>query len=130
MSLSPREPVSRQSAPQEAVEVVVAAGPALIASLAPLVAAFARLAGLGVRHASALAGEVLDLVATAARGSGPVRLRLLRCPQSLRVRLQCGGAAARVLRKARAGRALNGFSIEAAGRNALVMTLSGPFQDR
>ena len=109
---------------------MVAAGPALIASLAPLVAAFARLAGLGVGRASALAGEVLELVATAARGSGPVRLRLLRRPKSLRVRLQCSGTAARVLRKARAGRALNGFSIEAAGRNALVMTLSGPFQDR
>ncbi len=110
--------------------MVVAAGPAVIESLTPLVATFGRLAGLGVRRARALAAEIVGLVAAAARGAGPVRLRLLRRPQNLRVRLQCSGTAARVLRKARAGRALNGFSIEAAGRNALVMTLSGPFQNR
>jgi len=115
---------------QEALEVRVAAEPGLATALAPVVAAFARLAGLAPLRARALTAKVVALLAAAARGKRPVRLRLMRRPEKLRVRLQCGGRSDRMLRKARSGRPLDGLSVETAARGVLVLTLDGPFRGR
>ncbi len=121
---------SGSTAPHEqTLEMVVAAGPALMASLAPVMTAFGTLAGLGAHPARALATEIVELLQAAGRKGGAVRLRLRRCPQRLRVRLQCGAGAARILRQARPGRTLSGIRVERPRPNALVLSVSGPFRD-
>jgi hypothetical protein len=122
-------PSAPPPAPGETLEAVVRGGPTAAASLAPLVATFARLAGLGGRRARALAAEVVEVLATLSRRAGPVRVRVVVRPRRLRVLMHVRGRAGVALRRVHPGRAMAGLSVQRQGRRSLVLTVGGPFRD-
>jgi len=112
--------------PPEALELVLAGRADLAGALAPVLAVFARAAGLGARQARVLAREVAALVeAVSRRAPGPVRVRLNRRPRRLRVWVRGGrpGAALKLMRRRRA---VPGLSIERRAPGALVLNVSAP----
>jgi hypothetical protein len=110
------------------MELVVSAGPDVTAALAPLVAAFGRLSGLGGRRARALAHGVVELVRASCRGSSPVRVQLQPRARRLRILVRLAGGAVPLPR--RPFPALPGVSVQRPDRGALVFVVSGPFRDR
>lgn len=122
-------PAGGAAPPGEVLEVVVAARPAMAAALGPLLAVFARIAGLGGSRARALADEVVGLVSAACRRAGPVRVRLNRRARRLRVLVSFPGASTALPARGRPPRALPGLRVERPGRGSLVLTVPDPAED-
>jgi hypothetical protein len=110
------------------MELVVSAGPDVTAALAPLVAAFGRLSGLGGRRARALAQGVVSLVRVSCRRSASVRVRLQPRARRLRILVRLANGVASLPRHPFPS--LPGVSVQRPGRGALLFVVSGPFRDR